>query len=634
MESSLIVIVDDVPRNIQLLGQVLKNEGYRVLALTDSKKAVRTIEKNQPSLVLLDIMMPDIDGYAVCSALKSNLKTVHIPIIFLTAKSQTGDIVKGFEVGGVDYITKPFNNNELLMRVQTQIELQDAIQRAERANAAKSDFLANISHDIRSPMNGIMNVMALLLKTELTPEQKAFIEMAKQAGTSLLCLVNDILDLSKIEAGQLILDHIQFDIRELLENISDIYAIEAYKKQIEYSCIISYDIQTKVVGDPNRLRQIIINLINNAIKFTHEGEVSILVHQQSDDTLSFAIRDTGIGIAPHRIHQLFKQYSQLEPSTTRKYGGTGLGLSISKQLVKLMDGDIHVQSEEGKGSTFTFTIVLPQQKIPEPHQPFQYDEGSMDVLIIHRHEKSRQAFQNLLKSFHCQCYEASNIETTFSILLEINKNNNHCQIVFIDKETYDEDICLIHDTLKGNPAIIDARWVVLKKIGTASNSGFEETLTQPVHSESLRSCLRKTFHIHETKEHSSHIQSPLGEVLVIDDDKINQLIAQKFLEQLGYSADCLDNCEDALKKLAQKNYLFILTDLYLPDMNAIEFVNIIRNHESSVINHAIKIFVATASDIKSDRDLCIENGVDYFFTKPYTGEHLENAIDTFISKPE
>jgi len=628
MEAPLIVIVDDIPRNIQLLGQLLKSKGYRVLALTDSKKAVNAIEKNQPVLVLLDVMMPDIDGYEVCKILKSKPQTADIPIIFLTAKTETEDIVKGFEMGAVDYVTKPFNKDELFMRVQTQVALKDAITKAEKANAAKSDFLANISHDIRSPMNGIMNVMELLLKSKLDNEQSKYVKMAKLAGTSLLCLINDILDLSKIEAGQLSLDYINFDLRELLENISDIYAIEANKKGLEYACIIPWDMPTKLYGDPNRLRQIIINLVNNAIKFTHEGEVVITVKQQSGKMFHFDVQDTGKGISADRIHQLFKPYSQLESSTARKYGGTGLGLSISKQLVELMNGKISAQSEKHKGSTFSFTAELLQQE-GVPVNPVIKDlPKSVNVLIIHRHDKTRQAFINLLKSFSCSCHEANDAMSTLAVLGNLNLSQINCQIVFIDKETYDTDIHLIRDSFKDNPALYDARWVMLKKIGTTIDCDFDETLILPAHFESVIDCFKNAFKINIMDDQKLTVTCSSGDnILVIDDELINRMIAENLLKKIGCTPDLAENCQEALTKLAQNDYKLVLTDLYMPDMTAIQLTETIRNPESDVKNHDVKIVVVSASDIKSDKEDCMAVGVNGCLTKPYSIEQLQHILD-------
>jgi signal transduction histidine kinase len=632
MELPLIVIVDDIPKNIQLLGQVLKKNGYRILALTDSTKAVHAIEKNQPALVLLDIMMPDIDGFEICSILKSKPETADIPVIFLTAKTQADSIIKGFEIGAVDYVTKPFNNQELLMRVNTQIALQDAIKRAEKANAAKSDFLANISHDIRSPMNGILNMMKILLKTELTDTQKNYIQTAHQAGTSLLCLINDLLDLSKIEAQQLELEHIQFDLRELLENISDIYAIEAYQKGLEFACIIPADLHTKVIGDPNRLRQIIINLINNAIKFTHVGEVSICVSKHAKDTLQFTIQDTGKGIAAHQKSQLFKPYTQLETSTSRKYGGTGLGLSISKQLVELMHGNIAVQSDEGIGSKFEFTAFLPAHKTESKHQAFKESLGQMNVLIIHPHDKSRHAFVNLLKKLHCQCHETKDSIDTCSMLRDLNINQMECQLVFIDQETYENDIRLIQDSLEENIATRNAKWVLLKKLGTDRPDLLNDILYQPVHEDALVNILEQTISFKKVENKASEKVYRTNEILIIDDELINRFINKYNINELGFIPDSAIDCNEALSKLAQKDYLCVLSDLFMPDMSAIELTKIIRNPESNVKNHDVKIIVISASDMKSDKHACKDVGVNGYLTKPYEKDQLKNLMDDLLDQ--
>jgi signal transduction histidine kinase len=629
MEAPLIVIVDDVPKNIQLLGQILKTKGYRVLALTDSKKAVHAIEKNKPTLVLLDIMMPDIDGFEICSILKSNPETSDIPVIFLTAKAQTDDIVKGFQLGAVDYVTKPFDDNELLMRVKTQVQLQDAIKRAEKANAAKSDFLANISHDIRSPMNGIMNVLNILLQSNLDTHQEEYVNMAKQTATSLLCLINDLLDLSKIEAHQLELDLIQFDLRELLENISDIYAIEAYKKGLEYACIISEDLHTTVIGDSNRLRQIIINLVNNAIKFTNKGEITIYVRKHADNMLHFAIQDTGKGIASDSLNQLFKPYSQLEASTARKYGGTGLGLSISKQLVELMNGQIQVQSKEGMGSTFSFTAALPEQKIQTKDQ--RLDDTKMHVLVIHSHDKARHAIVNLLKTCHCQCHEAKDSIETLAILRDLNIDQIKCKYLFIDIDIYDQDISCIKDNLEDNPATLSAKWVLLKKIGSNHPHAFCDVLTQPIHYTALQKMLNQTSAIQKAEKPPPKNISHSNKILIIDDEKINQMIAENTVQDLGYVPDLAADCTDALSKLSTNDYILVLSDLFMPDMSAIELAKIVRHPESNVKNHDIKILVISASDLKSDKQACMNAGINGYMTKPYEKTQLKNIIDTHIS---
>jgi len=632
MDSSLIVIVDDILKNIQLLGQVLKQNGYRVLALTDSTKAVHAIEKNLPDLVLLDIMMPDINGYEICSILKSNPETEKIPVIFLTAKTEIDDIVKGFEMGAVDYVTKPFNEKELLMRVKTQISLQDAIKTAEKANAAKSDFLANISHDIRSPMNGIMNVMDILLKSDLTYQQKGYIKTAKQAGTSLLCLINDLLDLSKIEAQQMDLEYIQFDLREQLENISDIYSFEAYKKGLEYACLIPEHLHTVVFGDPNRLRQIIINLVNNAIKFTDEGDVSIYVSKQSEDTFLFQVKDTGKGIASHRLSQLFKPYSQLESSISRKFGGTGLGLSISKQLVELMNGQIQAKSEEGVGSSFEFTAVLTERKVVQRHEAYKETLKNINALVIYPHDTTRQAFVSLLKTFYCQCHEARDSIETISVLKDFNINQTKCDLLFIDQDSYQEEISLIDDVLKENTATSGAKCIFLKKMGRDSDDSRNEVLFLPVHYGTLLNLLEKTFALQKKEEKVCSKIHRIKDVLILDDEIINQMIAESAVNDLGYIPNLANNCNEALKKLEQKEYHLLLTDLFMPDMSAIELIKIIRHPKAKIKNHDIKIIVISASDLKRDKRQCIEAGANGFLIKPYSKDQLKNIIDTHTSK--
>ena len=644
---SLIVIIDDVPKNLQILGSILKSNGYRVLALTDSKKAIRTIEKKNPDLILLDIMMPDIDGYEICKGLKVNPATKHIPIIFLTAKIESNDIIKGFQLGAVDYITKPFNREELLVRVKTQLDLQDAIKQAQKANAAKSEFLANISHDIRSPMNAIMTVMELMLRTNLTPEQSNYIQMAKKSGTSLLCLINDILDLSKIEAGELELDSIQFDLRETLEDISDIFSIEAYKKGLDFACIIDPNISKPVIGDQNRLKQIIINLISNAIKFTSQGDVVIHLSHHSNHEYTFSIRDTGKGIPSHQIDKLFKPYSQLDTSITKKYGGTGLGLAISKQLVEKMNGHIHVQSEEHKGSVFSFTV-----NFTESHESNLSNHTMINVnqtisaLIIDQHAHSRKSLVNQIRTFNCLAYESYDAESTLTRLEKINSAQQICHVVFIDKETYHHSIRSIMQLIKMNRAINQSKFILVKKIiavGDKTTQDFDWVMTKPIRYNQLVVFFNQFL----DSDTSLASHSPLSnqsipnqydldaspyKILIIDDEEINVAFTQNMLLHMGYQVEVALSAHDALQKLSQTAYDIILTDLQMPQISGIELTSIVRNIESQVKNHHALIIALTASAMKKDKYLCLEAGMDDYLTKPFSPGQLQYIIEKNLKK--
>ncbi|MBF0462548.1 MAG: response regulator [Magnetococcales bacterium] len=389
----IILVVDDMPVNIKVLVTVL-NPDYTVVVAASGQEALQVVADEPPDMILLDIMMPEMDGFKVCEKLKSMASTRDIPVLFITAKTETEDETHGLALGAVDFITKPINKSVVLARVKTHLALRKAQTQALQAAQAKSQFLAHMSHEIRTPLNGILGFADLLGKRSLDAKARQFLEIIQQSGQHLLAVVNDILDYSKIEANKVSLENVAFDLKELLAKTLDLLSLSAQDKGINLALRCAEEVPAVICGDPSRLRQVLFNLVANAIKFTQQGQVDLDVRWvqtlEESVTLQFSVRDTGIGISPDRLATLFQPFVQADISTTRQFGGTGLGLSICTNLVRLMGGEIQVDSEPGKGSCFHFTATFTLSTLtagqaihaPDPQQPSTPFHDHCHLLVV------------------------------------------------------------------------------------------------------------------------------------------------------------------------------------------------------------------------------------------------------------
>ncbi|CAK8720867.1 MAG: Signal transduction histidine kinase [Candidatus Electronema aureum] len=373
-----LLIIDDIIDNLMLLGEAM-SPAYKIKVATSGKQGLElAVQEPLPDLILLDIMMPGMDGYEVCRRLKKDSRTKHIPVIFLSALDKESDELQGLDAGAVDFITKPFKLEIVRARISTQLELlkmrqqlQEARLRAEAASQSKSVFLANMSHEIRTPMSAIMGMTDLSLEKAVDSQQRSYLETVKLSADSLLSLINDILDFSKIEAGQMELDEHPFVLAEAVEAAVRTVSVLSQEKGLDIFVDIAPSVPAMVDGDSLRFRQIILNLLSNAIKFSEKGPIRITVIPDKIGPETIAVRvaviDRGIGVKADKISSIFSAFSQEDSSVSRKFGGTGLGLAICRQLCELMDGTISVQSEQGKGATFTFVVIfgLTSQELPQ-----------------------------------------------------------------------------------------------------------------------------------------------------------------------------------------------------------------------------------------------------------------------------